>query len=139
MIGDTHIAQCSILGWPAFLHYGTEITDGAIVENTWLQGCRRVDSLTEFARGRPIWVRPSDATMEERIESVRRAESKIGCRDYSLLWNNCEHHANWCASGVAFSQQVIEGLRKILGAAFTLVGACLAWAGLVLVSTALDS
>jgi len=62
----------------------------------------------------------------------------IGRHDYSLLWNNCEHLANWCATGVAFSQQVIEGLRRILGAALILAGACLAWAGFAFVSAALD-
>ena len=42
VIGDTHVAQCTILGWPAFLHYGTEITGGAIADNTFFHGCRRV-------------------------------------------------------------------------------------------------
>lgn len=35
-IGDTHVAQCIIFRWPAFLHFGTEIAAGAIVENTLL-------------------------------------------------------------------------------------------------------
>ena len=139
MIGDTHVAQCIILGWPAFLHYGTEIADGAIVENTWLHGCRRVDLLADFARGRETWVRPSNATMQQREESTRRAEFRIGHHDYALLLNNCEHLANWCATGFAFSQQVLDGLRKILGGALMLAGACLAWAGFAILSAALGS
>lgn len=139
MIGDTHVAQCYILGWPAFLHYGTEIADEAIVENTLLHGYRRVDSIDAFARGCPVWVKPSNASMEERVESARRAGSKIGSNEYSLLWNNCEHFANWCANGVAFSQQVIEGLRRLLRAAFMIAGACLAWAGLALLATASEA
>jgi Lecithin retinol acyltransferase len=122
VIGDTHVTQCTIFGWPAFLHFGTEIADGAIVENTLRYGYRRLDSHADFTRGRVTWVRPSNATAEERTEAARRAESKVGHRAYNLFWNNCEHFANWCATGLAFSQQVIEVARRVLGAAFMLAG-----------------
>jgi hypothetical protein len=137
VIGDTHVVQCKILGWPAFQHLGTEIADGAIVDNTWRHGYRRLDSLAGFTRMREAWVRPSDATAEERAEIARRAESLIG-RSYacSLLRNNCEHVANWCAAGVAFSQQVIEGPRKFAGAVFMAAGAALAWVGVLLLKAA---
>lgn len=89
------MVQCSILGVPAFRHFGTEIANGAIVDNSWRYGYRRIDSLAEMARGRPMWVEESDATMEQRLEAARRAESMIGhCYAYSLLRNNCEHFAN---------------------------------------------
>ncbi|HUK67136.1 MAG TPA: lecithin retinol acyltransferase family protein, partial [Streptosporangiaceae bacterium] len=99
MIGDTHVAQCTIFGRPAFLHFGTEIADGAIVENTLRHGHRLLKSQAAFARGRVTWVRPSNATAEERAEAAHRAESKIGHRAYSLLWNNCEHFVSWCSTG----------------------------------------
>jgi|HubBroStandDraft_6_1064221.scaffolds.fasta_scaffold362634_1 hypothetical protein len=130
MIGDKHVVQCSILGVPAFRHYGTEIANGAIVDNSWRYGYRRVDSLAEMAGGRPTWVEESNATLEQRLEAARRAESMIGhCYAYSLLGNNCEHFANWCRTGVAFSQQVIDGLRTILGAALMAAGVILLAAG----------
>ena len=138
VIGDTHVAQCTILGHPAFRHFGTEIADGAIVENTLRHGYRRLESRPAFARGRMTWVQPSAATAEERVEAARRAESKIGQHAYNLFWNNCEHFASWCATGIAVSQQVIEGMRKVLGAISMLAGAFLAWAGLVVVSAAFD-
>ena len=81
-------------------------------------------------------VRPSNATAEERAEAAQRAESKIGHRAYSLLWNNCEHFVSWCATGVAGSQQVIEVARRVPGAAVMLAGPFLAWTGLVVLKTA---
>ena len=136
VIGDTHVAQCTILGWPAFLHYGTEIAGGAITENTFFHGCRRVGSHEEFARGRVTWVRPSDVPAEQRAETARRAESRIGERAYNLLWNNCEHFANWCATGIAWSQQVLVALRKIIGAVLLWLGGTLVWTGLTTLASA---
>jgi hypothetical protein len=37
---------------------------------------------------------------------VRRAESRLGERHYNLLFNNCEHFATWCKTGVSESEQV---------------------------------
>jgi hypothetical protein len=37
---------------------------------------------------------------------VRLAESKLGEHQYSLVFNNCEHFANWCATGHSSSTQV---------------------------------
>lgn len=37
---------------------------------------------------------------------VHRAESRLGERRYNLLFNNCEHFATWCKTGVSESQQV---------------------------------
>lgn len=39
-------------------------------------------------------------------ETVRRAKSKLGTADYNLLWNNCEHFALWCKTGLATSSQI---------------------------------
>ena len=46
-------------------------------------------------------------------ETVRRAESRLGERNYSITMNNCEHFAVWCKTGVSESTQVEEFLRKI--------------------------
>jgi hypothetical protein len=37
---------------------------------------------------------------------VRRAESRLGEHQYNLLFNNCEHFATWCKTGIAHSQQI---------------------------------
>ena len=50
---------------------------------------------------------------------MARARSVIGAnehsfeRDYDLLFNNCEHFAIWCKTGVRKSYQV-ENILKLL-------------------------
>ena len=47
-------------------------------------------------------------------EIVSRARSKLGEDSYSLLFNNCEHFAIWCATNVKESQQ-IQKLLEVSG------------------------
>lgn len=44
-------------------------------------------------------------------ETVQRAYSRLGEREYDLINNNCEHFAIWCKTGISESHQV----KKILG------------------------
>ena len=46
-------------------------------------------------------------------ETVKRAESRLGERNYSIAMNNCEHFAVWCKTGVSESTQVENFLAKI--------------------------
>lgn len=46
-------------------------------------------------------------------ETVRRAESRIGEKEYNLISNNCEHFAIWCKTGLNESYQV-ENFLKIV-------------------------
>ena len=46
-------------------------------------------------------------------ETVARAESRLGERDYNIATNNCEHFAIWCKTGVSESTQVENFLKKI--------------------------
>ena len=48
-------------------------------------------------------------------ETVRRAKSKLGETEYNLLFNNCEHYAIWCKTGLHESHQV-ESLLPLLTA-----------------------
>lgn len=44
-------------------------------------------------------------------EIVSRARSKLGENRYSLLFNNCEHFAIWCATNVKESHQIQKVLE----------------------------
>jgi phage shock protein A len=47
---------------------------------------------------------------------IHRAQSRLGERKYNLLFNNCEHFATWCKTGVSYSKQVrkfIPTLEKL--------------------------
>lgn len=49
-------------------------------------------------------------------ETVERAKSKLGQKEYNLMINNCEHFAIWCKTGLAESHQsraVLGGLENI--------------------------
>jgi hypothetical protein len=37
---------------------------------------------------------------------IERAESRLGERRFDLVWNNCEHFAAWCKTGLSESRQV---------------------------------
>jgi hypothetical protein len=44
-------------------------------------------------------------------ETVNRARSRIGETSYNLVFNNCEHFAVWCKTGIPESKQVEEVLN----------------------------
>ncbi|MBQ4437648.1 lecithin retinol acyltransferase family protein [bacterium] len=46
-------------------------------------------------------------------ETVKRAESQLGEGNYNLVFNNCEHFAVWCKTGVHESSQVQRFLEAI--------------------------
>ena len=39
-------------------------------------------------------------------EVVKEAKKHVGKEEYNLLWNNCEHFANYCKTGKSESRQV---------------------------------
>lgn len=47
--------------------------------------------------------RPSDP---EAV--LRRARSRVGEGGYDLLFQNCEHFANWCCTGIETSAQIVD-------------------------------
>lgn len=46
-------------------------------------------------------------------ETVKRAKSQIGKKEYSVLGNNCEHFAVWCKTGVHKSYQIDDILAEV--------------------------
>jgi Lecithin retinol acyltransferase len=127
MYGDIHVARRVALGLFPYTHFGVEMPGGGICENS--PPGVRVVTYADFARGGPTGLRNPDASPAERAQTVERAASRVGERRYSLSGNNCEHFANWCATGVAIShqvltvtQQAIAFLGALLRAAF--VAAC---------------
>lgn len=56
------------------------------------------------------FLRTMDYHLYTPEETVRRAESKLGEHEYDLLFNNCEHFAVWCKTGVSESKQVDQVL-----------------------------
>ncbi|MGH3219410.1 MAG: lecithin retinol acyltransferase family protein [Streptosporangiaceae bacterium] len=127
MYGDMHVVGRKALGLVPYRHFGIEMPGGDICENS-LPGIRVVP-FADFARGGPTVVRNPGASPAERAQAVQRAGSRIGEHRYSLTGNNCEHFANWCATGMAISHQVLEFLAMLAQLArlvFTAAAAVLA-------------
>ena len=101
-----------------YKHYGIYAGNGTVIHYASLNGdfgddiCIHEAPLEKFAHENEIIVgRFSEAflrthTLHSPEETVRRARSRIGERQYNLVTNNCEHFALWCKTGISFSRQV---------------------------------
>ncbi len=116
MYGDVHVVDRAALGLFPYRHFGVEMQAGMISENSPM-GIRIVP-LPDFSRGGTTRVQNPGASAAERSRAIERAASRIGERRYSLTSNNCEHFANWCATGAAVSHQVIAFVKALIELAF---------------------
>jgi len=93
-----------------FLHHGIDLGDGTVAH--YLEGREILRSPLEiFSRGeKPTVV--SHKTSSEKSVTLRRALSRIGEQRYNLLFNNCEHFANWCKTGLHRSFQLEDLINK---------------------------
>lgn len=66
----------------------------------------RCVSLEVFCGGNEFFIQKHNCPKFSQQEIVERAMSKIGESEYNLIWNNCEHFANWCIEGEKKSEQV---------------------------------
>ena len=55
----------------------------------------------------------NELTLYSPEETVERAESQLGREGYNLVFNNCEHFAVWCKTGVKESSQVQRFIESI--------------------------
>lgn len=87
-----------------YTHHGIDCGDGTVIHYREGESITR-SSLAFFALGQPVQVKnyivadPPDVV-------VQRAESRLGERDYNLVFNNCEHFVSWCKTGDHRSEQV---------------------------------
>jgi len=97
----------------AYTHHGIYVGEGRVVQYGGLsRGLRRGPveevSLSQFAGGREIWVRPEETSHFNRENVIHRARLRLGEDRYHPLKNNCEHFCEWCVRGEARSYQVDE-------------------------------
>ena len=116
-----------------YKHYGVYAGKGHVIHyassngDFGLDACVRETSLGQFANGRECSVIEfSDNHDKENHfsgeETVHRARSRLGEKDYNLIFNNCEHFALWCKTGRNRSVQVEKAFATavILGAALVI-------------------
>ena len=95
-------------------HHGIDCGDGSVIHYRKPSEIIERTSLVTFSKGNPIYLR-------EYLEEfcfipdivVERAESRLGEQNYNLLFNNCEHFATWCKTGISHSKQLREFIPAI--------------------------
>jgi hypothetical protein len=95
-----------------YQHHGIDVGDGTVIHYRKPSETIERTSLATFARGNPIY-RKNYPTAFIPDTVVRRAESRLGEKRYNLLFNNCEHFATWCKTGVSSSQQIRDFVPAI--------------------------
>jgi len=103
----SHVAIAKMGG--IYDHHAIYIGDGQVIEYGGLGGGRsgkiRYRSYDDFKGQGRVVVVDSEKSFSGK-EIVERAKSRIGEDDYDVVFNNCEHFANWCRSGNHVSDQV---------------------------------
>ena len=109
-----------------YKHYGVYIGNNKVVHFTAL-GCSRETnaklayiqetSLQEFINGGLYNIEELAFYIFSSTEIVQRAKRSVGhgLGTYSLIFNNCEHFAIWCATGIPVSSQVNRVTKRLLG------------------------
>ena len=95
----------------AYAHHGVYVGGGVVVHyaafaKCWRRGPVEEISLTHFAHGHPVWVRPGGRNTLPCADILTRARSRLGENRYRFFSNNCEHFSEWCVNGEPRSLQV---------------------------------
>ena len=109
-----------------YTHHGIYVGRGRVVQYGGLarglgRGPVEEVSVSQFAQGRPIWLRLEESRWPKRDEVARRARARLGENRYNLLTNNCEHFCEWCVRGEHRSYQVDELIVRYLRASHRLI------------------
>ncbi|OKH39690.1 NC domain-containing protein [[Phormidium ambiguum] IAM M-71] len=88
-------------------HHGIDCGDGTAIHYRKPSETIERTSLETLAQGSIIYVKRYQTSFIPDVV-IHRAETRLGERKYNLLFNNCEHFATWCKTGINYSQQVVN-------------------------------
>ena len=97
-----------------YKHHGIDCGDGTVIHYRKPSEIVERTSLDTFSRGNLIYVKEYTkgfCFVPEVV--VERAEKRLGEDKYNLLFNNCEHFATWCKTGINYSKQVLDFIPAI--------------------------
>ncbi|MDJ0690323.1 MAG: lecithin retinol acyltransferase family protein [Xenococcaceae cyanobacterium MO_188.B32] len=97
-----------------YKHHGIDCGDGRVIHYRKPSEIVERTSLAIFSRGNPVYIveyLQGFCFIPEVV--VERAESRLGEDKYNLLFNNCEHFATWCKTGISESKQIREFIPAI--------------------------
>ena len=90
-----------------YQHHGIDCGDGTVIHYRKPSEVIERTSLATFSQNNSILVKEySKGFCFVTDVVVARAESRLGERKYNLLFNNCEHFATWCKTGINDSKQI---------------------------------
>jgi hypothetical protein len=95
-------------------HHGIDCGDGSIIHYRKPSEIIEKTSLATFTRGNKIYLKQyikEFCFIPEIV--VQRAISRLGEQKYNLLFNNCEHFATWCKTGISYSEQIRDFVPTI--------------------------
>ena len=104
--------QHLIVNRGAYKHHGIYVGNGEVIHYGGLatdvfdKDAVSATSYADFKANGEVWVRVYKTGRLSVEDTVRRAKSRVGENRYSLLFNNCEHFATWCATGLRESRQI---------------------------------
>ncbi|WP_295359651.1 lecithin retinol acyltransferase family protein [uncultured Succiniclasticum sp.] len=81
---------------PAYSHHGIYIGEGKVIE--YNEFIVQESLLEDFSNGDKI-IFVDEYSPYEKEKIVQRARSRLGERNYNLVWNNCDNFATWCRCG----------------------------------------
>lgn len=86
-------------------HHGIHCGDGSVIHYSKLSDPPEVKrtSIAIFSQNQPLHVRQYPRSFIPDVV-LERAESRLGERNYNLLFNNCEHFATWFDAPIAKSE-----------------------------------
>lgn len=96
-----------------FQHHGIDCGNGFIIHYAGDFGQDQPhqiirESYDNFAKGssvRTVEYQSGDRYLFSEKVVIKRAESRLGERQYHLFKNNCEHFATWCKTGHSLCRQ----------------------------------
>lgn len=96
-------------------HHGIDCGDGTVIHYRKPSETVERTSIATFTQGNPIQKQeyPLQFTFIPEMV-VKRAQSRLGEQKYNLLFNNCEHFARWCKTGISQSVQVTEFIPAVV-------------------------
>jgi hypothetical protein len=86
-------------------HHGIDCGDGTVIHYRKPSETIEQTSMETFTRGGRIYRRQYTVCYIAET-AIARAQSRLGERQYNLLYNNCEHFATWCKTGNSQSLQI---------------------------------
>jgi hypothetical protein len=97
-----------------YQHHGIDCGDGTVIHYRKPSEIIERTSLETFTKKTQIYLcqYPAGFCFIDEVV-INRAQSRLGENKYNLLFNNCEHFATWCKTGISDSKQIREFIPVI--------------------------